>query len=211
MKKIISSLSIIVCLFLSVMLPLQATAAGEGGPIGLLQSISDQMIAQLKSNQATLKSNPGLVYRLANRIVVPHADLDEMSKRVLPAKTWAAATPQQRAQFKKEFTTTLIRTYASALAEYKDQAIKFFPIRGGVSGSTVKVDSQIIRSDGPSISVQYSLINRGAGWKLYDMTVEGVSMLESFRSQFSDKLANEDMGALVRDLSSHNSDNDGSH
>lgn len=209
MNKIISKIVLSVFVFLcSMTLIFAAQAAGEGGPIDMLQSISDRMIAELKANQATLKSNPSLVYRLAQKIVIPHADLNEMSKRVLPARTWAQATAQQKTQFQHEFATTLIRTYASALAEYKDQTVKFYPIRGGVNGDTVKVDSQIVRSDGPSISVSYNLINR-SGWKLYDMTVEGVSMLESFRSQFADKLSTEDMASLIKDLSSHNSDNDG--
>lgn len=183
-------------------------AADGGGPVAMLQSIADQMIAGLKAHKATLKSNPGIVYSLANRYVVPHADLDEMSRRVLPARTWQAATPAQKEQFKRQFTKTLIRTYASAIAEYKDETVKFFPMRGGAGGGSVRVDSQIIRADGPTISVSYTLINRG-GWRLVDMTVEGVSMLQSFRSQFADKLNNEDIGGLIQDLSSHNSSHGG--
>jgi phospholipid transport system substrate-binding protein len=184
-------------------------AADASDPVRLLQNIADEMIAGLKSHKTTLKSNPAAVYSLANRVVVPHADLDEMSKRVLPAQTWASATSAQRAQFKKEFTVTLERTYGSALAEYTDQTIKFFPVRGGVSGNTIKVDSQIARTDGPSIGVSYNLIRVGSQWKLYDMVVEGISMLQSFRSQFADKLDHEDMAALIKELSQHNSSNDG--
>ncbi len=179
--------------------------ADSSDPVTFLQSVANQMISQLKANKATLKTNPSLVYSLANRIVVPRADLDEMSKRVLPPQTWNSATPAQRAQFKKEFTTTLVRTYASALAEYNDQTVQFYPVRGGYQGkSDVKVDSKIIRTDGPSISVNYRLIRRGSGWKLYDMTVEGVSMLESFRSQFAAQLSTGNMANLIQVLAQHN-------
>jgi phospholipid transport system substrate-binding protein len=164
------------------------------------------MISILKSNKTTLKQNPSLVYSLAYKIIVPHADLDEMSKRVLPPQTWNSASAGQRQEFKKEFTNLLVRTYASALAEYKDQTVKFYPVRGGYAGrSTVKVNSQIVRTDGPSISVNYSLVSSGSGWRLYDMTVEGVSMLQSFRSQFSDQLSKGDMASLIRVLKQHNS------
>jgi len=191
-----------ICMALMI-LPITAQAAED--PVSILQSIADQMIASLKANKTTLKENPSLVYSLANRIIVPHADLDEMSRRVLPPQTWNNATPGQRAEFEREFTTLLVRTYASALAEYKDQTIQFFPVRGGYQGkSTVKVNSKIIRSDGPSISVNYSLISRGSGWRLYDMTVEGVSMLQSFRSQFSDQLAKGNMEGLIATLKQHN-------
>lgn len=205
MKKMMSRILTIFVFLFSTLWLTQALAA-DSAPVALLQSLSDQMINGLKSHQATLKTHPGYVYSLARRVVVPHADLDEMSKRVLPARTWMQATPAQRSEFKKEFTTTLIRTYASALAEYKDETVNFYPVRGG-SGNSVKVDSQIVRTDGPSISVSYRLINKGAGWKLVDMTVEGVSMLESFRSQFADKLNSEDMGSLIKDISTHNSAN----
>lgn len=204
MKKIISRLFI---LMFSV-LWMQAVFA-EDAPTAMLRSMADRMISQLKSHQATLKSHPSIVFSFAREIVVPNADLDAMAMRVLPARTWTAATPQQRAQFKKEFTTTLIRTYASALAEYNDETVKFFPVRGGVSGGAVKVDSQIIRNDGPAIAMSYSVIQAGGKWKLIDITVEGVSMLQSFRSQFADKLDREDMVALIKDLAQHNTENGG--
>ena len=189
------------CIALTI---LPAQAAG-GGPVEMLQSVADQMIASLKSNKTSLKENPRLVYSLANRIIVPHADLDEMSKRVLPPQTWNSATLGQRQEFKREFTNLLVRTYASALAEYRDQTVRFFPVRGGYSGkSTVKVNSQIVRSDGPAISVSYSVVSTGSGWRLYDMTVEGVSMLQSFRSQFSDQLSRGDMAGLINVLKQHN-------
>src|SRR5262245_29648058 len=106
------------CMLFAV-LPLTAQAAG-GGPVDMLQSVADRMIASLKANKTTLKQNPGLVYSLANKIIVPHADLDEMSKRVLPPQTWNSASVGQRQEFKREFTTLLVRTYASALAAYSD-------------------------------------------------------------------------------------------
>lgn len=186
---------------------LQAFADADG-PVGMLQSVADQMIDGLKSNKVTLKSNPRFVYSLADKIVVPHADLNEMSMRVLPPQTWKSATPAQRAQFQKEFTTVLIRTYASALAEYRDETVRFFPVRGGYQGKTaVKVDSEITRTDGPSIAVSYRVVLKGSEWKLYDMMVEGVSLLESFRSQFADSLSRGDMANLIAELSKHNAEN----
>jgi phospholipid transport system substrate-binding protein len=206
MKKYLLSVFswlIMACMALTV-LPVTAQAAG-GGPVDMLQSVADQMIASLKAHQTTLKQNPSLVYSLATKIIVPHADLDEMSKRVLSPQTWNTASAAQRQEFKHEFTTLLVRTYASALAEYKDQTVRFYPVRGGYQGkSSVKVNSQIIRSDGPSISVVYSVVASGSGWRLYDMTVEGVSMLQSFRSQFSDQLGKGDMASLLKVLRQHN-------
>jgi phospholipid transport system substrate-binding protein len=174
-------------------------------PVAMLESVANEMVAALKEHKATLRTNPSIVYSFANRIVVPHADLAEMSKRVLPPQTWENATPSQRSQFQAQFTNVLIRTYASALTDYQDQTVKFYPVRGGYAGKTsVKVDSKIIRSDGPSIPVNYRLVLEGSEWKLYDMSVEGVSLLESFRSQFADRLSQGNMDQLIKSLSNHN-------
>src|SRR3989344_3983333 len=97
--------------------------AAQVDPVDMLRSIADQLINSLKAHKTNLKSNPSLVYSLATRIVVPHADLVEMSKRVIPPRIWQQATNGQRSEFQSEFTILLVRTYASALAEYNDQSI----------------------------------------------------------------------------------------
>ncbi len=200
MKKSLKYLAVLLtCLFCTLVY------ADTSDPVNMLQSVADQLIQELKANRVTIKSNRSLVYSLANRIVVPHADIDQMAMRVMPPNVWNNSTSAQKTQFKHEFTTLLVRTYASALANYEDQTIKFYPVRGGYAGkSTVRVTSKIIRSDGPPISVDYRLVKEGSSWWLFDMTVEGVSLLESFRSQFADKLNSGDMNALIRELQRHN-------
>src|SRR5690348_9609425 len=95
--------SLLACIIwcLSMMIFIPRVAAAED-PASMLQSVANQMVSALKSNKASLSTNPSVVYSLAYKIVVPHADLDEMSKRVLPAQTWNTATPGQRSEFKKE-------------------------------------------------------------------------------------------------------------
>lgn len=203
MKKLLSLFLITMGLTLS-MVPL--AAANDGNPVDMLQSLANKMIDGLRANKATLKTNPTLVYSLAYKVVVPHADLSEMSKRVLPPQTWNKATASQRAKFQSEFTKLLVRTYASALSDYSNQTVEIYPVRGGYQGkSVVSVVSQIVRSDGPPVAVNYRLISQSSGWKVFDMSVEGVSLLESFRSQFADKLSQGNMDDLIRDLVQHNS------
>lgn len=180
-----------------------AQSQTQSEPVSLLRYIANNMIAGLKANKATLKTNPDAVYSLAYKYVVPYADLTEMAKRVLPPAIWNGATPEQRVQFEKEFTKTLIRTYASALTSYQDQVITFMPLRGGAQGRTVVVNSEI-RGAGQPIQVAYRLLRVGSVWRLYDMSVEGVSMLDSFREQFSDMLAQGNMDQLLQRLSGHN-------
>ena len=160
-----------------------AFASIQGDPVSLLTYIADNMIK--------------------HKYVVPYADLPEMSKRVLPPKVWNGASASQRAQFQKEFTRLVIRTYASALTSYQDQQVRFFPVRSR-GGNSVEVKSEITSSSSPAISVTYRLLKSGGQWKLYDMSVEGVSLISSFRSQFADILSNGSMDTLLKRLSKHN-------
>lgn len=182
-----------------------AVSVPQSDPVAMLQAIATNMIAGLKQNKATLKTKPGIVYSLANRYVVPYADLNAMSQRVLPRDTWNSASAAERAQFKKEFTRLLIRTYASALTSYEDQTVQFYPIRGGYQGkSNVEVSSDISGTGASSVHVTYRLLRTGSTWRLYDMSVEGVALIDSFRSQFADILSEGDMSALLKRLSKHN-------
>lgn len=179
--------------------------SNQSDPVALLQFIANNMIKNLRENKATLKTKPQLVYSLARKYVVPYADLPEMSRQVLPPTIWNNASSAQRMQFQKEFTMLLIRTYASALTSYKDQVVQFFPVRGGYQGQRmVEVSSEIKSTENPSIHVTYRLIRAGSVWRLFDMSVEGVSLIESFRSQFADILSSGNMNDLLNRLANHN-------
>lgn len=183
-----------------------AFAEEAGSPVTLLQTVADQMIASLQKNKVTLKSNPQFVYSLAYKLVLPNVDVNEMARRVLPARTWQEAKASQRTKFEHEFVDLLVHTYASALASYTDQSVQFYPIRGGYQGKTnVEVNSQITSSSGaPPVSVRYQLTRQNGPWKIYDMSVEGISVIESFRSQFADVLAQGSIDVLIKRLAEHN-------
>jgi phospholipid transport system substrate-binding protein len=171
-------------------------ALAETSAVTLLQNIANNMIAGLKANKATLKTQPKVVYSLAYQYVVPHADINLMARQVIPPAVWRNATPNQQERFKKAFTTTLIRTYASALSSYHDETVRFYPPRG--RGKILEVQSEIHSASRPPINVSYRLVQTNDGWKLIDLSVEGVSMLNSFRSQFSDILAQGNMELLLQ-------------
>ncbi|OGT41054.1 MAG: hypothetical protein A3F42_03820 [Gammaproteobacteria bacterium RIFCSPHIGHO2_12_FULL_37_34] len=192
-------------IFLFILTYTSSLVFAQNTPEILLQNIADNMIAGLKANKATLKTKPTIVYNLAYRYVVPNADLSEMSKRVLPPSVWNSASPAQRKQFQREFTTTIIRTYASALTSYEDQTIKFYPIRGNYNNAhTIEVSSEIISSNRHPVHVVYRLVRTASGWKLFDMSLEGVSMLDSFRAQFADLLSQGSMNQLLAQMARHN-------
>ncbi|MFM2322321.1 MAG: periplasmic binding protein of phospholipid transporter [Pseudomonadota bacterium] len=177
-------------------------------PVELLQNTSRQLIAALQQNQATLKTKPQIVYGIVNQILLPHVDLISMSSRALGREAWLRATPTQRQAFSQQFVTLLIHTYSSALAQYTDEKINFFPMRGNINNQLrVQVNSVIVRDAGPSINVSYHLMREEGQWMLYDFSVDGVSMMASFHSQFAQELQQNGIDGLVNKLAQHNAQN----
>ncbi|GAB4392438.1 MAG: ABC transporter substrate-binding protein [Gammaproteobacteria bacterium] len=165
-------------------------AWAQPDPIVNLEQVANQVIAELKTNKATLKTNPQVVYRIIDRLLLPHVDTLVMSRAALGRDAWIKASADQKRRFAKEFTRLVVRTYASALANYTDEKIEFKPLRENYHGKQrLQVESYIIRSDGPRINLNYRLILSKNQWKVYDMSVDGVSLLRSFRNQFADELS----------------------
>ena len=188
------------------LLPMIKAYAAVQDPVQLLRSIADDMIKGLKANQNKLKADPHIAFDLANRYVVPHADISVMSRRVIPPTTWDHATPEERSEFQAQFTQTLVRTYASSLTAYRNQSVQFYPVRGGYTDKKlVEVRSDITSpSDNQPINVNYRLIREGDDWKIVDMSVDGVDMLDSFRSQFDEILSRKNMHELIQQMIAHN-------
>lgn len=177
-------------------------------PVDLLQSTSNQLISALQRNQATLKTKPQIVYGIVNQILLPHVDVMSMSSKALGREAWLRATPMQRQAFAQQFVTLLIRTYSSALAQYTNERVNFLPLRGDYnSESRVQVNSVIVRETGPSINLSYRLMRVDGQWMLYDFSVDGVSIIESFRSQFAQELQNNGIDGLINKLAQHNNQN----
>jgi len=192
-------------LWVGLLCCLSITAVAASDPVVMLQKTSNQMISALQQNKTTIKTNPKLVESLARQIILPHVDVSAMSQLALGRNAWQQASASQRQAFMSQFTTMMIRTYSSALAAYTDQSVQFLPVRGGTDNLTrVQVNSQIIQPGGPSIPVSYRLLNRGNDWKVYDFSVDGISLVQSFRTQFANQVNQGGMNGLLATMSQHN-------
>jgi len=194
MKKIISSM-----VFVTVMI-LTSVLWAQSSPIPMLENAANQIITTLKQNKSSLKSDHHIIYQAVERYLLPLVDVSGMSRSVLGRQAWNKATPSERQQFSKEFTQLVIRTYANPLAEYTDETVKFLPIRGSVNGRFLRINSVVMRSSGQNIPLSYSLVSKNGQWKVYDLSVEGVSLLQSFRSQFNQALQNASMQDLINQM-----------
>lgn len=184
---------------------LASMALATSSPVAMLQGTTTNMINALQQNKTTIKTDRSLVESLARQILLPHIDIPTMSRLALGRDAWQNATPAQQSQFTTQFTTLMIRTYSTALASYTNQTVQYMPLRGGYDGKKqIQVDSKILQQGGPAIPVSYKLVLRGNQWMVYDFSVDGVSLVQSFRSQFAQKLNQGGMPALLASMSSHN-------
>jgi len=181
----------------------QASLAEE--PLVMLKNISDNVIRELHENKSKLHTSSGIPNKIVYRYLLPHVDVDGMSRTVIGRNTWVSAKPEQKAKFIKEFTYLVVNTYSGALKDYSDETVQFYPLRTGAeSENYVSVKSTIIRSKGRDIPMAYSLVRKADGWKIYDMSVEGVSLLQSFRSQFESQLRTVGFDSVINDLAKQN-------
>ncbi len=189
----------------SVGFSMHANAQPASSPVNVIQTTSDQVLAQLRAKKSSIGKNPQIAYNIITRVAVPHFDKVGMTRSVLGRNNWRKANKTQRQQFVKEFTAMVTRSYAKALSEYTNETVKVHPLRGSYANKKrVKVKSTIIRPGAPSIPVSYSLVRTKTGWKIYDFSVEGVSMLRSLRNQFDAQIASKGLDGTLQTLRKHN-------
>jgi phospholipid transport system substrate-binding protein len=173
-------------------------------PQVLVKDSTEKMLQALKDHQAELKEDPSVIYGLVESIIMPNFDFNKIAKLAL-GKNWRKATAEQREQFTEEFRLLLIRTYSTAMLEYTDQEIKFLPFRGDLKKKKVKVPMEIIQAGGPSIPMALSMyLNKQDEWKVYDVKIDGISLVTNYRSTFTTQIRNEGMDKLIENLAKKN-------
>lgn len=177
--------------------------AAADSPAELVKENSRQLLEALRENREALNKDPSLIYNLVDDIVVPHFDFQAMSQWVL-GRYWRQATPEQRSRFVEEFRTFLVRNYATALLEYSGEEIHFPPTPAVGDNQDVTVRSEIRPRRGPAIPVNYSMHLKEGEWKVYDVTIEGVSQVITYRGTFADMIRRDGMDGLINTLADRN-------
>jgi len=191
-------------LFLLLALPALAVAKVEQSPQQLVADTTDRIVAALKAEQAAIKEDPSRLYEIVDEIVLPHFDFHRMASWVL-GKHWRKATPQQREQFVKEFRTLLVRTYAKALNDNYDQPIDLLPMRTKKDATEVTVRTEVQVDSGFPIPINYKMYRSKSGeWLVYDVSVDGVSLVTNYRSAFSKEIRQGGLPKLIAKLAERN-------
>ena len=193
-------------LIISSLLSVSVFAAGskvDPSPMDMVKKTSSQMLRELDKHLGRLKNNDKLVYSLVNRILVPHFDRLHMAKAVVGRNYWKKASSNVRRDFLAEFTKYIIRTYSAALQSYDGETMKFYPIRGAI-GKRVRISSDLLLKSGPPIQLQYGVWYRDGKWLIYDFSVDGISIIKNYKSQFAGVLRQKGLSGLLRELKQRN-------
>jgi len=190
---------VLVLLLLTMLFSGSVMSSPSVAPGALVEATANEMLATIKAERENLEKDPQRIYQLVDKIVLPHFDFPRMAKRVL-GKYWRKATPTQRKDFTQVFRELLVRTYANSLTEYADQEIVYLPVRQKSGAKKVSVRSEVELASGTPIEVAYSLSVNGERWMVYDIKVDGVSLVTNFRSSFSREIDQSGIDSLVEKL-----------
>ncbi len=190
---------------LAAAITLDVSASTSPAAEQLVKDTADHVIKVLKSEREVIEQNPDRLYSIVDEYIIPHFDFEKMSQRVL-GKYWNRATPEQQAKFVNEFQILLVRTYATALKEYSEQTIEFLPTREHDGGEEVTVRTQISQSGSPPIPIHYEMYRKDSMWKIFDVLIDGVSLVINYRSTFSSEIRQNGVDGLIARLAKHNSE-----
>jgi phospholipid transport system substrate-binding protein len=198
MKRFVS-----VCVFLFALSALAPTRA-EVLPDQIAREVTDQIVKLIKANREAYARDYKKLYAMVDEHILPHFDFRKMAQQVL-GPTWRSAAEEQRARFTAEFRELLVRTYGTALLKYTNEEIVYLPLKIAPNDPTATVKSQIRRSDGaPPIAINYSFYRRDAVWKIYDMAIEGPSIVTTYQRVYAERLQKEGLDALIANLAQAN-------
>jgi phospholipid transport system substrate-binding protein len=201
---VLTAVSVGLC---AVSLPSLAWAAEES-PDALIKRMSDEVLATIKSDKAIQAGDTNRLLALVDTKIMPNVNFQRMTAATV-GPAWRQATPEQKKKLQDEFKILLVRTYSGALAQVSDQTISMKPQRASPDDKEVVVRTEI-RGRGDPIQLDYRLEKtpgEGAGWKIYNLNVLGVWLVETYRSQFQQEISNKGVDGLIVALEERNKTN----
>jgi len=176
----------------------------KGDPNDFVSAVADNALEALRQEPAAKRGDIKVINALVEKYVQPYVDL-EKTTRLAAGRYWRQATPQQRTDLTEAFKGTLIRTYSGALSRVDEvSALTMNPFRGEAGADDVVVRSSLSQRNGPAVNIDYRLEKTASGWKIYDLNVEGIWLIQNYRNQFADEINRNGIDGLIASLNSRN-------
>ena len=179
-----------------------AAQAQTTTPDALIKQVSTEVIDTVKADKAIQAGDLNKIIALVDAKVMPHVNFQRMTAAAV-GRHWREATPEQKTKLQAEFKTLLVRTYAGALTQVREQTVALKPYRAGAGDSEVVVRTEI-KGKGEPIQLDYRLEKADAGWKIYDVNVLGVWLVEQYKSSFAQEIGAGGIDGLIGKLAERN-------
>jgi len=180
-----------------------SAAFAQEAPDALVRRTTDEVLAIIKADKDLQAGNPRKVVELAEQKVLPHFDFTRMT-RLAVGRNWAQTTDAQKEALTKEFRTMLVRTYSNSLTQYREQKIEVKPLKASPQDQEVTVRTAVIQQGGPPIPIDYSMAKSGPDWKVYDVVIDGASLVTTYRGSFNDQIQKGGIDGLIKTLQDRN-------
>lgn len=181
-----------------------SAALAQEAPDALVKKGVDDVLSAIKNDKDLQSGNLDKVMKLAEEKVLPNFDMTRMT-RLAVGRPWAQATDAQKEALTKEFKTLIVRTYSSSLSQYRNQVVEVKPLKVAAGDTDVVVRTEVKQAGGPGIPLDYSMEKTDKGWKIYDVVVDGVSLVTTYRGSFGDIIQKSGVDGLVKALQDRNS------
>jgi phospholipid transport system substrate-binding protein len=183
---------------------LSGQALAQEAPDALVKRITQEVMEAAKNDKGVKTGNPDRIQALIETKILPHVDFQRTTAMTV-GRFWNEATSQQQQQLTDEFRTLLIRTYANALSQIGDQKLEFKPLRADPADTDVEVRFQVLQPrGGDPVQISYRLYKSAQGWKVYDVNVLGVWLIETYKSNFSTEINKGGLDGLINTLAQKN-------
>lgn len=199
-QQVISRFLLILCLVFGA-----HTVRAEGDAQQIVQGTTSEVMARVRADKDVLRAEPARMYALVSEMIFPHFDFGIMSQFVLGA-AWKGTPPEKQAAFVEQFRRLLVRTYATALLEYSDQRVEYPPTPPANNPQTATVRQNIVQAVGKVLPIVYRLHNKTGEWKVFDVEVDGISLVKTFKSSFAQTLSEGGVDKLLENLAAKNKD-----
>ena len=199
----------VVLLVIILAISLPVIAKPTASPTQMLKQTSDDMLAAIKTYRPMIKDDPRYLFIIVNEVLTPHVDMESVARMAL-SKHWATASEAQRQCFTREFTALLVRFYSLSLAEYLNlheipqDVIEFLPARDRLSPHNSLIHTRVHPPRGKQVDVNYSVHQVDGEWKVFDVSVDGISIVSAYRSVFTSELRKHGIDGLIATLSEQN-------
>ena len=178
-------------------------ALAQEAPDALVKRVSQEALAIIKTDAKVQAGDQARIRELIESKLTPHFDIDRMTA-LAAGRAYRTATPEQKKRLGEEFKTLLIRTYSTALNQYRDQTLDYKPLRADPNATDVTVRTEVVRPGQAPVEIDYSMTKTPSGWKAYYVIVGGVSLVTNYRDEFTQQVQAGGVDGLIRSLEAKN-------